>query len=190
MRSDARGEDTHFFSGRFSALGFNFDRGAYHPYSPARTVGRRMDMSDESEAEVEDESEDEVEDESEDSSLVESKPGTVLGIDQGAEAVLAVALTWVTGALFLVIESKNEYVRFHAFQAVILFLGLTVVGAVLGMIPFVGGLLGLATALVAIGLWILLLIKAWEGGKTGERFKIPIIGDITEANLKGLPKIF
>jgi uncharacterized membrane protein len=122
------------------------------------------------------------------SPVVKTASGTILGIDQGAEALLAVALLWVTGAVFLIIERENEYVRFHAFQSVILFLGLTVVGTVATAIPLVGWLIALAVAPVTVVLWILLMMKAYEGGATGERFKIPIIGDIAESNLKSLPK--
>ena len=130
-------------------------------------------------------------DESDESESVPVKTGetTVLGIDQGAEALLAVLFGWLSGIVFLLVESNNEYVRFNAFQAVLVYAAVFVVGIVSGFIPIIGWMVGLAMLPITFILWFVLLIKAYKGGATGERFKLPIIGDLAEEHIDKLPKL-
>jgi hypothetical protein len=51
---------------------------------------------------------------------------------------------------------------------------LTVIGIVLSNIPFVGGVLGALIGILIFILWIVLMIKAYQG----ERYIIPVAGDI------------
>ena len=100
---------------------------------------------------------------------------TVLGIDERLERVLCYVLFWVSGLFFLLFEHRNQTVRRHALQSVIVFgvLGiilfvLSFFGGVLGAIPLIGWLFsfafGLTHALVwtvtAIA-WIFLMIAAY-----------------------------
>ncbi|RME53954.1 DUF4870 domain-containing protein [Candidatus Woesearchaeota archaeon] len=101
---------------------------------------------------------------------------TSLGIDENIEAVLAYLLAFFTGIAFLLIEKENRFVRFHAMQSTITFAGLFVLSFVLGFIPLLGMLLSLLLTIFAIILWIICLIKAYQG----ERFKLPIAGDLAE----------
>jgi uncharacterized membrane protein len=101
----------------------------------------------------------------------------------GLEANLAGALTyvlgWVTGIVFLVLEKDSRFVKFHAVQSIVVFLGITVVWYVLAMLPLIRWIaLGLSplVMLAAFILWILLMVKAYNG----EKFKLPIAGDIAE----------
>ena len=68
------------------------------------------------------------------------------------------------------IEKENKFVRFHAMQSIIL----SVAATVMGFVPLVG----LLASLAYIVLWIVMMIKAYNG----EKFKLPIIGDIAEKN--------
>jgi uncharacterized membrane protein len=100
---------------------------------------------------------------------------TSLGVDANVAATLAYLLGWVSGAILLVTERQNAFVRFHALQSVIVFGTLSLAWFLLLSIPFIGWLISfiLIPPLSAI-LWLLLMFKAYQG----ERFKIPVAGDI------------
>jgi uncharacterized membrane protein len=78
--------------------------------------------------------------------------------------------------------NKNRFVRFHAFQC--LFLAATgiaigIIFMILGFIPFLGLLMIPVSFLVWIGfivVLILCMIRAYQG----QKFKLPIIGDLAE----------
>ncbi len=55
---------------------------------------------------------------------------TKLGIEENIEALLCYAGAWITGIIFLLLEKENEFVRFHAMQSLLTFLGLFVIGLV------------------------------------------------------------
>lgn len=111
----------------------------------------------------------------------------------GLDANVAAALTYlpVIAIVFLVIEKGSRFVKFHAVQSLlmcvaffVLYFALTVVGFVLGQIPVLGFIVSFALIFVwlALGLgafvvWILALIKAFQG----EKWKLPYIGDIADA---------
>lgn len=84
---------------------------------------------------------------------------------------------FITGAVLLLTEKKNKFIRFHAMQSVIVFVGLFVAG----LIPVIGWML---VPLVTVVLWIFLMWKAFNG----EMYKLPYIGDFAEAQLKKLDK--
>ena len=105
---------------------------------------------------------------------------TSLGIDENLEALLCYVLGWVTGVVFLIIEKKSKFVKFHALQSTITFLSIMVLSWIFGNIPFVGWLIGILLSLISLVLWILLMIKAYQG----EKYKLPIIGNIAEQHSK------
>ena len=103
---------------------------------------------------------------------------TSTGIQANVAALLCYLVGFVSGIIFLVIEKDNKFVRFHAMQSVITFGAFFVLQMVLVYIPF----LILLLPIVGIGsliLWILLMIKAYQG----ETFKLPVIGDIAEKKI-------
>ncbi len=115
--------------------------------------------------------------------------GTSSGLQPNLAAALAYVLTIITGIIFFVIEKENKYVRFHAMQAIlfgaawiILGIGLSILSAAIAFVPFVGGiitvLIYLALGLGGFILWLLLMYKAYQG----ERFKLPVVGDVAEKN--------
>ena len=108
----------------------------------------------------------------------ESRP-TSTGIDQNVAGLLCYLVGWVTGLIFFLIEKENKFVRFHAMQSIITFGGLTVLFLLLGFIPIIGWMLVPFVALLQLVLWILLMVKAYQG----ERFKLPVVGDMAEKNI-------
>ena len=102
---------------------------------------------------------------------------TVSGMDANVAAALSYTLGWITGVLFLLTEPQNRFVRFHAMQSTIVFLALSVACVLLQAIPILGMLVAVffLIPLSAI-LWLVLMFKAYQG----ERFKLPIAGDMAE----------
>jgi len=96
------------------------------------------------------------------------------GLTQNVAGLLCYLGVWITGIIFLVIEPRNKFVRFHAIQSIIVFGTLTVASAMLSWIPFVGGFFGAVIGVTAFVLWLVLMIRAYQG----ELFKVPIAGDI------------
>jgi len=114
---------------------------------------------------------------------------TKLGIDQNIEGALCYLLAWVTGIVFYILEDENEFIKFHAMQSIIVFLPLTILTMVLGgffgllwwgpawaLLSAVSTIIGVITFI----LWLILMLKAYKG----EKFKVPIAGDIAENMIK------
>lgn len=104
---------------------------------------------------------------------------TSSGMNQNVAGLLCYVAGWITGLIFFLIEKENRFVRFHAMQSIITFGGLTVLFIGLGMIPFVNLVLLPILGLVQLVLWIVLMVKAYQG----QLFKLPIIGDMAEKNI-------
>jgi len=113
------------------------------------------------------------------------------GIPENVAALLSYTLGWITGLIFLLVD-KRPFVKFHAAQSVVVFLGLNIVRALLGMIfgvgwwfgGFAGWQVSIAGAvlvnlisLLTLVLWIVLMVKAFQG----VRFKLPLAGEIAES---------
>ena len=102
---------------------------------------------------------------------------TSLGLDANVVAALAYLLGWISGALLLLTERQNRFVRFHALQSVIVFGTLSVAWFVFLSIPLLGWLISfLLIPPISAVVWLVLMFKAYQG----ERFKLPIVGDIAE----------
>lgn len=98
-------------------------------------------------------------------------------------------ITFIPAVIFLLIEpyNRNRFVRFHSFQSlffhvgiVILDIALIIATSILHIVPVIGTLISIVLwPLISLGiflLWILLLVKAYQG----EMFKLPVIGDMAE----------
>jgi uncharacterized membrane protein len=106
------------------------------------------------------------------------KAKTSLGLDENLEAALSYVLGWITGLIFFLLEKDDKFVRFHALQSLITFLVLHVVAIFFGIIPFIGWVFDSLVSIAGIIVWIVCIIKAYQG----EKFKLPIVGDIAEKN--------
>ena len=103
--------------------------------------------------------------------------GSSTGLDPNLAGLLCYLLGLITGIVFLIIEKENRFVRFHAFQSLAVFGALFVLSLIAGFIPVIGRLISILLAPVGLILWILLMVKAYQG----ERYKIPLAGDWAEA---------
>ena len=123
---------------------------------------------------------------------MEKEKNNSLGLEENIASLLCYVGVWVTGIIFFLLEKKNKTNRFHALQSNINFLPFTILGWVFNWLgtprwSFSRGFYGGITALywlswlvwlVMLILWILLIVKAYQG----EKWKLPIIGDIAEKN--------
>ena len=95
---------------------------------------------------------------------------------------VGISLGWISGLVFLSIEKKSSFVKFHAWQSIMTFGILSVLGLIfftLSFIPFIGlafSILGIIVAVVSIVLAIILMIQAWNV----KMWKLPWAGDWAE----------
>ncbi len=101
------------------------------------------------------------------------------GLEPNIAGLLCYLGGWISGIVFLIIEQKNKFVRFHALQSIVTFGALTVASAFLNWIPFVGGFFGAVIGILAFILWTLLMVKAYQG----EPYKVPVAGHVAEGIL-------
>ena len=127
---------------------------------------------------------------------------TSLNLDENIESMLCYIGIWITGLVFLFAEKENKTVKFHAKQSLFFFLPLNILGILFWWIGSpkvtystvnlgygVSGTLPTwdpgIPALVWISwiIWIIMLIffvifiiTAYQG----QKFKVPIIGDLAE----------
>lgn len=107
----------------------------------------------------------------------ESSPATAS--NQNLLGAIAYLGGFVTGVILLVVEKKNDYVRFHAMQSTIFSLGLFIIMMALQFVPYFGALASWAIQLGAFIVWIVLLWKSFNG----ERYKLPYVGELAEKQL-------
>ncbi len=106
---------------------------------------------------------------------------TSLGVDENLAGALAYALGWITGVALLVVERDNQFVRFHALQSTIVFGVLSAIWFLGVSIPILGWIVSFVIIPpVSAVIWLLMLYKAYRG----ERFKLPIAGNIAEERLR------
>ena len=113
------------------------------------------------------------------------------GLAPNVASLLSYLCFFITGIVFLILEKDDKNVRFHAWQStlfgaafMIIQIGLSILGAMLGVVStLLGGLINLMVPIVGLIFfifWIVCLIKAYNG----ERYHLPILGDIAEAQSK------
>ncbi len=102
------------------------------------------------------------------------------GLSENVAGLLCYVLGWISGVIFVLIENKSKFVRFHAIQSIYVFGVLTIIGIILGWIPGVGGVLNWIIGAIAFILWIVLMFKAYHG----EKYKIPWAGNMAEKWVK------
>jgi uncharacterized membrane protein len=109
--------------------------------------------------------------------------GQVGGLTENVAGALAY-VTIIPAVLFLIIEpyNKNGFVRFHAFQSIffhVAWIVLSVALGIFGQLPFLGWASLLLWPLIGLAgfvLWLVLVFKTYQG----QKFKLPIIGDMAE----------
>ncbi len=106
---------------------------------------------------------------------MEGKEKSSTGLDENVAGFFCYLFGFITGIVFLVVEKKSGFVRFHAMQSVITFLSLLVVSLIVAWIPIINLLTPLIW-LLGLVLWLLLMIKALQG----QRYSLPIVGKMAE----------
>jgi len=125
-----------------------------------------------------------------------AKEKTSMNMEENIASALCYVFVWVTGIIFYFMEKENKTVRFHAMQSILTFLPLTIIGWIfygpLGLsystastfgvtYTYATGwsifwYIGMLINVVMFILWLVLMLKAYKG----EKFKLPIVGDIAE----------
>jgi uncharacterized membrane protein len=106
-------------------------------------------------------------------------PGYVrpAGISTNMAAALAY-ITFIPAVIFLVIEpyKRDSYIRFHAWQCITLTLVEIAGGVVFGFMGAIGEMVRGLLGLLLFVFWLIAIIKASKG----ERYHVPIVGDLAE----------
>jgi len=125
-----------------------------------------------------------------------AQPGkSSTGLDENIASLLAYVFGWVSGLVFFLIEKDSRLVRFHGMQSILLNVILVIVAVVLGIglsillfilgqisgalstiVGLVSSLFWLAFSVIILVVWVLCLIKAYQG----QMYKLPIIGKYAE----------
>jgi uncharacterized membrane protein len=121
--------------------------------------------------------------------MTHASQGSQTGMAENVAGLLCYLLGWVTGIIFFLID-KRPFVRFHAAQSIVVFGGLHIIHIILAIVFGAGvmmmggwGAFGLGWAvyslisLVALILWILLMVKAYQG----EKFEVPVAAGIAKS---------
>ena len=105
------------------------------------------------------------------------------GLDANVAALLCYLCIFISGIIFYLIEKDNKFIRFHAMQSMVVFGGLFSLNLVNSLFFFflpwpIRSAISLIIGLVSVVLWVVLMIKAYQG----EMFRVPFAGDIAEKN--------
>ncbi|HET7628040.1 MAG TPA: DUF4870 domain-containing protein [Bacillales bacterium] len=98
------------------------------------------------------------------------------GLEENVAGLLCYLAGFITGLIFLSMEKKSSFVRFHAMQSTVFLGGVTVVDIILTFIPFLGIFLTFFVNTITFIFWIILMVKAYNN----QRYKLPIVGNISE----------
>lgn len=93
---------------------------------------------------------------------------------QKVDSKVACVIAYIIGPIYLLIEKTDKTVRFHALQATFLYVALIAVNMVISILQ-----LWFLSSLVSLGafiLWIVLMVKAYQG----EKIVLPIIGEYAQ----------
>jgi len=127
-----------------------------------------------------------------------AKAKSSMNLEENIASALCYVLVWFTGIIFYFLEKENKTVRFHAMQSILTFLPLTIIGWILmgplGVSTSTSNMYGIPIPVVSLSifyylgvlvnllvfiLWLILMFKAYKG----EKFKLPIVGDIAEKHI-------
>ncbi len=114
------------------------------------------------------------------------------GLSANVAGLLCYVALWITGIVFIVLEKKSIFVKFHAWQSIMTFGVLTVAHLILSTIlraiavatfspglAIFAGVLGTIIWILMVVLWIILVIQAG----TGKMWKVPWAGDWAEKQI-------
>lgn len=99
-------------------------------------------------------------------------------LEPNVTAAFSYLLPPFTGIVFILLESRDKFVRFHAFQSILFGIAYVVIWKMVQLLWFTG--LGFKlkpfVSVAGLGLWLMLLWKAYNK----EEFELPYIGKIAK----------
>ncbi len=95
------------------------------------------------------------------------------GLPKNTAGALAYVLGFISGAIFLILDKDDDYVRYHAVQSIGLSIAWLGGWVILTIIPVIGWILLPFWGLLMFVLWLVAIVKAFQG----ERFRLPVIGE-------------
>jgi len=117
---------------------------------------------------------------------------TALGLDANVGALLCYLPICLVSLIFSIIviiaDKENRFVRFHAFQSlllsaiyIVLVIAINILGGIIGAVisGTLGSLFSLLTLVVVVG-FIAAMVYGCIKGFQGQMFKFPVIGDMAE----------
>jgi len=120
--------------------------------------------------------------------VVKPEAESSTGMSANVAGLLCYVATWITGIIFVVLEKKSTFVKFHAWQSIMTFGVLTVVQIILSIIGTIAlttfslglwrfaNVLGIIVWVIVVGLWIVLMLLAYQG----KMWKVPLAGNWAE----------
>lgn len=96
-----------------------------------------------------------------------------VGSNKKTYTILAYALGWIGGLIFLFVGKDDPDVKWNAAQSLLIFGSLTIVIIILGFIPVIG-LIGFLFWIIGFIYWVIFLVQSLQGN--GERIPAPVIG--------------
>lgn len=103
------------------------------------------------------------------------------GLRPNISGLLCYFLGWISGIIMLLIKGKDGFVRFHAWQSIIVFGILTIPITVLNLLTLTGSILYLFLIILywiivasSLYLWIFLMFRAYQG----RVYRLHIVGNI------------
>lgn len=104
------------------------------------------------------------------------KSGT--GLDPKIAGFLAWLLFPVSSIIFVLIEKDDDFVKFHAYESLLAGIAIFIAYAISSALTvlLIGILLVPLVGLGSLVIWILGMVKAYQG----EKWKLPVIGDMAE----------
>jgi uncharacterized membrane protein len=120
--------------------------------------------------------------------VVKPEAESSTGMSANVAGLLCYVATWITGIVFVVLEKKSTFVKFHAWQSIMTFGVLTVVQIILAIAGSIALLtlslgawgfvhvLGVIVWVITVGLWIALMVLAYQG----KMWKVPLAGNWAE----------
>jgi uncharacterized membrane protein len=106
--------------------------------------------------------------------MTDTSKGT--GLQENLSGALCYLLGWVTGLIFWFVEPDKKFVRFHAMQSIIASVVLMIIYFIFSWVWIIGWIISGLVGLLAFILWIVLMIKAYQG----QMYKLPVIGDLAD----------
>lgn len=107
--------------------------------------------------------------------MAKKKVAKGTGLEPNVAGLLCYVAGWASGLVFLLLEPKDKFVRFHAIQSIVVFGAINLAYFIVFRIPFIW-VIGWVFWAFGVVLWIVLMIRAYQG----QKIKMPIAGNFAE----------